>query len=436
MRGVVRMSGGEAIACVSQLWTPVDDNELSTLSHSQVVHGHILAGPVVGPVPADLYVWPNQRSYTRQPSVEIHTVGSAPVLHAITAALCECGARLAEPGEFTMRAFLAGRMDLTQAEAVLGVIDADSDKELDVALRQLAGGMRTPLDQLRDRLLDLLAHLEAGLDFVEEDIEFVSDEELLQTLSEMEAALGRLDAEMQARTATATEHRVVLRGRPNAGKSSLFNALAGDHAAIVSDVSGTTRDYITARIEVEGVPMLIIDTAGIAECPLDEIDQVAQEFAAQCTAAAHVELLCIDSSQQLTEWEHQALHGPGDASRITVLTKHDLGASVHQMPHAVCTSAVSGLGLVELQQKILEVVAADLGQEASVVLGTSLRCRESIRLAWESIRRAVRCATEAWGEELVAAEIRATLDELGKVVGAVYTDDILDRIFSRFCIGK
>ncbi|HAY81537.1 MAG TPA: tRNA uridine-5-carboxymethylaminomethyl(34) synthesis GTPase MnmE [Planctomycetaceae bacterium] len=436
VRGVVRVSGENAIACVAKGWQPNDGGELSALTFPQVVQGELWAGSVVGLVPVDLYVWPTRRSYTRQPSVEIHTVGSTAVLNALTTALCEAGARLAEPGEFTMRAFLAGRMDLTQAEAVLGVIDADSEKELDVALRQLGGGMRNPLDQLRDRLLDLLAHLEAGLDFVEEDIEFVSHEELLETLRDTGMALDKLAAEMQARTAATSEHRVVLRGRPNAGKSCLFNALVGENAAIVSDVSGTTRDYLMARKEIDGVPLVMVDTAGIDEIPVDAIDRRAQQMSVECSADAHLELLCVDASQELTDWDHQAMQERPAGARIVVLTKCDVGTHVAAVPQAIETSALTGAGMEDLQRTMLEHLAATSDVETSVVLGTSLRCRESLRRARDSAQRAVRCADEEWGEELVAAEIRATLDELGKVVGAVYTDDILDRIFSRFCIGK
>ncbi len=216
------------------------------------------------PCPA-LFVWPTTRSYTRQPSVEIHTVGSQPILQAMLKTLCRLGARLAAPGEFTLRAFLTGRIDLTQAEGVLGLIESRDRHELDVAVAQLAGGLGAPLVRLRDEMLELLAHLEAGLDFVEEDIEFIARDELREKIAAAAAQVQALAQRMAARGVIRDKVRVVLVGAPNVGKSSLFNALLKRSAALVSPLAGTTRDYLVGELVLDGATIELVDTAGLNE---------------------------------------------------------------------------------------------------------------------------------------------------------------------------
>jgi tRNA modification GTPase len=366
---------------------------------------------------------------------ELHTLGSPPLLDAALRALCAAGARLAEPGEFTLRAFLAGRLDLTQAEAVLGVIDARSRRELDVALSQLAGGLAGPLRQLRERLLDLLAHLEAGLDFVDEDIEFVSAAQLQDELAEAAAAVARLESQMASRGESADECRIVLVGWPNVGKSSLMNALVGEPAAIVSDVAGTTRDYLTRRTSLHGLPCVLIDTAGVETESRGGVSDIAQTLATRQAQQAHVQLVCLDATRRLNAWERAVLEAEAPPHRIVVLTKIDGLRATDFASAAVETSSLTGEGMAALRRAIFDVLGT-LAAEEGCVAGTALRCRESVRRAADSLAHARQAAEDQRGEELVAAEIRLALDELGQVLGAVYTDDVLERIFSRFCIGK
>ncbi len=282
-RGIVRVSGPNVINCLTPfvaaqrgrepisppggqeaaaVFDGENDSRPLTPARPTAFIGNWHCEEFARPFPATLYLWPTTRSFTRQPLAEVHTLGSPPLLDAVVESLCGRGARLAEAGEFTMRAFLAGRIDLTQAEAVLGVIDAHGERQLAGALEQLAGGLSAPLDRLRSTLLDLLAHLEAGLDFVEEDIEFITAEELLEQLEQAAAIVGDILIRMEARAIIQDEVPVALVGPPNAGKSSLLNALAGDEAAIVSEQAGTTRDYVTRRIICDEIPCLLIDTAG------------------------------------------------------------------------------------------------------------------------------------------------------------------------------
>lgn len=438
VRGIVRISGPQAIACVTQCFAASNGQNVADIRRARCVDGLLQLGTPLGEVPCRLYLWPGTRSYTQQPSAELHTIGSPPIVNAALAAVCGFGARLAEPGEFTLRAFLAGRLDLTQAEAVLGVIDAGSRQELQVALAQLAGGIHAPLQTLRNQLLDLLAHLEAGLDFVEEDIEFITANELDAALAQIQTQLTTLAEQMQTRDTSPSAIRIALYGLPNAGKSSLLNALCGEEAALVSPVAGTTRDYVTRTVTIAGQICELIDTAGIGDVGEAAFSPggMSQTRAQEVVDQAHVVLLCLDASQPRQAWEQAALQ-KADSRYLQVLTKSDLLATFPATTSAAChVSSRTGAGLANLREHIVALLANSISQETHVVSGTAARCRDSVRQAAEGVARAREIARLSLGEELVAAELRLALDELGRVTGAVYTDDVLDRIFSRFCIGK
>jgi tRNA modification GTPase len=434
LRGILRLSGPDCLEIVHQLvgrtppTTPVPTCHLTKLP---------LPGNL-GPVPLTLYLWPIASSYTRQPSAELHLPGSPPILEAALDAACQAGARLARPGEFTLRAFLAGRLDLTQAEAVLGVIDADSRRELDVALAQLAGGLARPLAALRERLLDLLADLEAGLDFVDEDIQFISPVQLQRDLGAAAEQIQKLADQLRWRGEAGRSPRVVLLGLPNTGKSSLLNALAGHEAAIVSEIAGTTRDFLIRRVQLGDSECVLIDTAGfLPEVTASHVETESQRAAQEQIERADLTLLCLDSSRQLTAWEQMQIDDFNSDQRIIVWTKTDLPphGNLSRSPGAISTSSRTGHGLEQLRRAIAAALTTS-PTDSGFVAGTADRCRESLHLAAASVDRAQALAASAAGDELIASLLRSALDDLGRILGAVYTSDLLDRVFSRFCIGK
>jgi tRNA modification GTPase len=404
-------------------------------------------------VPADLQLWPTSRSYTGQPLAELHLVSSPPLLERILGELFRRGARPARPGEFTLRAFLAGRIDLMQAEAVLGVIDAHDDAELRTALGQLAGGVSQSLVALRNDLLNLLADLEAGLDFVDEHLQFVSRQEIHARLAAARLAVERLQDEAEGRLHSSDRPRVVLAGRPNAGKSTLFNALIGRAQALVSPLAGTTRDYLTAHLQWEELPIELIDTAGVSVSgalpsvpdTFSDIDSAAQELRHEQWQHADLVIWCTPGD--LADDERAADDADfADACDIAprvvrVGTKTDLARDV-TLPFGVSAATAEGLG--ELRAAIHRALTEERARGRHWLGVTAARCRDTLHSAHAALVRAEELSAGSPGiaipgtadDDLLAIELRDALDHLGQIVGAVYTEDLLDRIFSRFCIGK
>ena len=377
--------------------------------------------------------WPDKRSYTRQPSAELHCIGAPCILQLLLEKLFESGCRAAEPGEFTLRAFLAGRIDLTQAEAVLGIIDARNRRQFDTAFEQLAGGIGGPVARSRDQLISILAELEAGLDFVEEDIEFISPGQLHLQLTAACESLDQLLTQIQERHIESDLPRVVLVGKPNVGKSSLFNKLTSGKS-LVSNQQGTTRDYVTATVEVNGRKFELVDTAGLDT--LNESSVIDQLMCGQTQSAmdfADMLILCLESGTDPNTWEQEILES-ANCPLVVAWTKCDLEFDP-AIGSGVQTSAVRAMGISELREQIT-AASSQLNCDANQNSATVIRTRECIVQAANSLQIAQTSALAGTSEELIAAEIRNALDYLGRVVGKIYTDEILDQVFSRFCIGK
>lgn len=440
LRGIIRLSGSKALTYVTALLSNDEAAAVAALRLPHVIDVALQLPSCGRSLPARAYVWPTLASYTRQPTVELHLVGSPPLLDIVVRELVSQGARLATPGEFTLRAFLAGRLDLTQAEAVLGVIDASDRRQFDAALEQLAGGLAAPLKRVRSDLLDLLADLEAGLDFVEEDIEFVSPAAIAARLADAQAQVETSAQQLQSRRTQGAVPRVVLAGAPNAGKSSLFNALAGREAALVSETPGATRDYLVAEVEFAGLPALLIDTAGVDEHVTAgtprEIQVAAQAHGQRQRELADVLLICLDSTLASHADIPIGLEAFPETARLVLHTKCDLPRKLPTAGDAWPVSARTGFGLPQLREAIRQALVARMHDESNAVAGTAVRCYDSLRLAAECLARATEVQQASAGDELLAIELRIALDELGKVAGVVYTDDVLDRVFGRFCIGK
>jgi tRNA modification GTPase len=419
-RAVVRLSGPHAGQIVGSVFGAMPAGRA-------MAHGSLRLPGLHSPLPAVVYSMPRPGSYTGQDCVEVHTISSPPLMDLLIGTLLDAGARAAGPGEFTMRAFLAGKKDLTQAEAVLAIIEAGTEDELEQALGQLAGGITQPLHGLRDDLLNLLADVEAGLDFTEEDIQFADKRDVLLRLGVGLAHLTNLRKQLDDRAVSARPFRVALVGQPNAGKSSLFNALAGVPAAIVSPVPGTTRDYVTRSVTLQGTNVELIDTAGWQESG-NTIEEQAQRLGREQASQADLVLWCVPGDQ----WRAERREPPGydPVKTITVLTKTDLVNLTTDLP---ATSARTGRGIADLRRLLSERAR---GARAPALAPSLSRCRHHVEKGLIHLKNAHHAALFDEPAELFALELRLALDQIGEMAGAVYTDDLLDRIFSRFCIGK
>ena len=422
-RIILRASGPEAINLAERLGAPTG------LGAGQAER--LPLALVELSFPAWLYIFRGPRSYTGEDLVEFHIPGSPVLAQMILTQLLALGARAAEPGEFTARAYFNGRMDLTAAEGVAATISAGSEQELSAARRLLAGELARRVAPVMDLIAQTLALTELGIDFSEEDVSFVHAAEVEERIRRADELLARLLSESARFERLAHELQVVLVGRPNAGKSTLLNALAGGPRAVISPVAGTTRDALSAEVTLARGIIRLIDVAGIDDSTpgpgTTEIDRQMREHAVRALEAADLVVLV----QDITD-DRPPLVLPREVS-LVVVSKQDLQPSA-PMPdgNRVSVSAMSGTGMDQLRQRLDELC---FGQaSAAPALALNVRHVNALSGAREALRRAREFVVG--GPELLALELREALDALGGILGRLSPDDLLGRIFSSFCIGK
>jgi tRNA modification GTPase len=377
-------------------------------------------------------------SYTGEDVVEISAHGSPVLLRGLVHAAMTAGARLAEPGEFTLRAYLRGRMDLVQAEAVRDLIEAVTPLQARAAFDQLEGTLTGHITAIDTQLFDLTARLEASLDFPDEGYHFVAAGEAVRELDDVAQALDRLLTTASRGRLVREGLHVAIAGCPNAGKSSVFNQLAGVGRAIVADVPGTTRDLLTEVIDVDGVPMTIVDTAGVRQDAGDviEAEGIARAVAARDTAA--MILVVLDRSCPLTSDDHRLLEATASRTRVIVANKSDLPAAwapSDVVPDAIAISAKTGGGFAELRRALVGVESNDDRPRDTPVI-TNLRHVNILEQAREAVMHARDAAAQGLSEEFVLTDVHEARARLEEVTGARSADDLLHAIFSKFCIGK
>ncbi|MBQ9565898.1 MAG: tRNA uridine-5-carboxymethylaminomethyl(34) synthesis GTPase MnmE [Synergistaceae bacterium] len=387
------------------------------------------------------------KSYTGEDMVEIQTHGGSLVARMCLEALTRRGARIAEPGEFTRRAFLNGRMDLSQSEAVLGVIQSRSAEALHAAARSLAGGLSRPVEKIRAELLTLQGNLEVGLDFPEGETALMDDAAFSRALDGVIADLEDLEARCSAGALLREGVSVVIAGRPNVGKSSLLNALLGRDRAIVTDIPGTTRDLIEEPFLLQGIPLRLADTAGLRESN-EAVEAMGIERARDAAAAADLCLWVLDGSCPLPQDEGDYLRGLNPSISIIVLNKSDLPRAVSEadlraafsglrLP-IVPLSARTGDGLDELKEKIVSLILGGSERGAGLNEGLNVTARQlaDVRSCLLAVQEARNAHEEGLGQDLAAGALGRARQALDELLGVAYDDALLDSIFSRFCVGK
>jgi tRNA modification GTPase len=426
--GVVRISGPHALSCAQQL---------TGRSGFQPRHATLVR--ITGDETFDRAVvtwFRAPASYTGEDVVEISAHGSPVLLQSIMAGAMSAGARLAEPGEFTLRAYLSGRIDLVQAEAVNDLVNAVTPLQARSAFDQLEGTLTERIRRIDRELFELSASLEASLDFPEEGYHFIEPSRVVESIAGVETSIENLIESARAGRLIRDGAQVVIVGRPNVGKSTLFNALVGAGRAIVTDIPGTTRDLLTERADVHGIPVTLVDTAGMR---MDAADIVESEGVSRATRAARVAdlvLVVVDGSSTLTTDDQSALDSTRSFTRIIVVNKSDLLSPVSlRLPaDAIRVSAMTGEGLTELRSAITAALGADRLRDTPAV--TNLRHVELLRRARAALERARRAADSKTPEEFVLADVNDARRLLEEVTGHRTADDTLNAIFSTFCIGK
>ena len=384
-------------------------------------------------------------SYTTDDIVEISAHGAPVVLRHIVELCVAAGARLAEPGEFTMRAFLNGRIDLTQAEAVRDLIDSQTPYQAKVAAQQLEGSLSRRLQPIKQKLVELIAVLEAGIDFAEDDVSVMADAAILSHIAEVRAPLEQLSASFAYGKIVHEGLTLAIVGRPNVGKSSLFNRLVERERAIVTATPGTTRDLVSETVAIGGIPVKLVDTAGI-RAALDEAESIGIRKSMEALADADLVLVVLDASQAETAEDGELLRLAEGRPAIVVENKSDLRVGkIPTSPNtrekwgirsSVCTSALTGLGIAELRAGILRHVGGDAGAQAESGFLTNVRHQGLIKDSLAALDAAKNAVARKVPHEMLLMDLYNGLRPLDAITGATTTDDILNLIFSTFCIGK
>lgn len=447
--GIVRLSGPHSIAITTDMAKVTGAVSLGSRPGSTRTNGEVRPAADIG-LPAFFNIFRAPRSYTRQDLVEIHSLGSPAVLEMIRGRAMALGAVAAQPGEFTARAFLNGAMDLSQAEAVAGVIRAQSDTQLRASRRMMDGRLAHVISDVRDELAELLALVEADIDFAEEPIEFITPTDLRHRLAAISVRLSRLSSEAKSTERFDQLPRILLLGRPNAGKSSLMNILSGTSRAICAAAAGTTRDILSAPIRLGRGEAILLDAAGVDQA---DDDIIAQARMLTLDTAQQVDLVClvVDLSAAENDAALELVRTLGSVRVVVAANKCDLLSATEVVRliqrmnawnvgpvHGVSTR--SGAGIDSLRAAWLDVLGDDVGTTLGEAMFLSERQRSVIADACEAIQRAMKLSESAAETvdcaDLAAFELREALDALGSVSGAVTTDDLLARVFANFCIGK
>lgn len=443
--GIVRVSGARARTIAAEVFRSPRGVSPTQLPTHTLTYGHVVDATASDEIIDEvlLGVMHAPRTYTGEDIIEFNCHGGTIPLTAVLDVVVKNGARIAEPGEFTKRAFLNGRLDLAQAEAVAELIASKTDLSRKIAVEALAGKLSDTVNRLNDRLAALLAEIEASIDFPEEDLDFMKVE------TQLEAARA-VQTDLTALLETATEGRLIteganvaILGKPNVGKSSLLNALVGTTRAIVTDIPGTTRDTIEEMMNIGGIPLKLIDTAGIRHTD-DIVEQQGVERSKAVQDRAELCLMMFDASQPLNDADLELLKTAQSSKAILILNKMDLPvvtsptALLAHCPkkRVVETVIPEGKGLDKLKATVSEEL---LGGE--LVIGespivTNARHQEALRRANEGLSYAIESLENGMPPDLIAVDLRISLDGFGDIVGKTTTEDILDRIFSQFCVGK
>lgn len=435
--GIIRISGPETLPILKKIFNGKIENR-------RMSYGHVIDPADNSVIDEVLSVYMKEpHTYTKEDVAEINCHGSMVSLRKTLELVIRNGARLAEPGEFTKRAFLNGRLDLSQAEAVIDLIKAKTDKTFDVAMGQLSGRFSEEINKIRKKLLDLLVNVTVNIDYPDEDIEEL-------TYSDMEKEISQISDMIEILLSTADSGKILrdglsvaIIGKPNVGKSSLMNELLKETRAIVTEIPGTTRDTIEEVISIKNIPVRLTDTAGIRETE-DKIEKIGIEKSKKSFNEADLIIFVMDSSREISDEDKEIIETIGDRKAIVLINKIDLGKSwskadiENMMPNAnvIETSMLHRLGVKEIEDKIVDMVYSGNVKQNDSLMVTNVRHKDLLEKAFNSLKDAYNMSVMREAMDFIEVDIKAAYEYLGEITGETVSDDIINEVFARFCLGK
>ena len=436
------MSGEKCFDVLNKIFKPKRQESVENIKGYTIKYGHIVENEeIIDEVLVSYFKAP--RSYTTENMCEINTHGGNIVIRKILDLCLKNGANLAEPGEFTKRAFLNGRIDLLQAESVIDVINAKSEKEAKTGIKQLEGVLSRKIKEIKQEILDVMVNVDVSIDYPEYDVEDVTNSQISGMLDSVQNKLETLEKSFDNGKLIKEGIKTAIIGKPNAGKSSLLNAILKEDRAIVTEYEGTTRDTIEEFVNIEGVPLKLIDTAGIRDAK-DEVEKIGIKKSKEIANDADLVIAIFDSSKELTAEDEEILNIIKNKKSIILLNKADLNSVLTEndakfkeiTENVIKISALNGEGLEKLYNLISKMFSLEEINVDNDVIVTNLRHKNLISKAIENVKKAKNTVQENMPIDIIAIFIKDILEDLGNITGEVVTDDIINEIFSKFCLGK
>ncbi len=436
------MSGKDSFKILDKIFKPKFKNNIDKIKGYTIKYGNIVdGGEIIDEVLVSYFKSP--KSYTTEDMCEINSHGGNVILRKILEICLKNGADLAEPGEFTKRAFLNGRIDLLQAESVIDIIEAKSEKEAKTGINQLKGILSNEISKIKKQILDVMVNIEVSIDYPEYDVEDVTNKQIMDMLTNVEKDLIKLENSFDEGKILKEGIKTAIIGRPNAGKSSLLNTMLKEDRAIVTEVEGTTRDTIEEFINIKGIPLKLIDTAGIREAK-DEVEKIGIEKSREIAKEADLVIAIFDSSKELNSEDLEILKLIKGKKSIIILNKIDLNVILDEnderlkavSDNIVKISTLKYQGIEELYNKINELFNLNEINLGNEIIITNIRHKNLITKAIENVKRTKESIENKMPLDIIAISIKDILEDLGNITGEVVSEDIINEIFSKFCLGK
>ena len=428
------MSGKNCFDVLDKIFEPKRKQKIEDIKGYTIKYGNIVdEGNVIDEVLVSYFKAP--KSYTTENMCEINSHGGNVIVKKILDLCLKNGAELAEPGEFTKRAFLNGRIDLLQAESVIDIINAKSDKELKTGVKQLKGFLSNEIGKIKQEIMDVMVNIEVTIDYPEYDVDDVTTSQISTMLNSIETKLKKLESSFDNGKIIKEGIKTVIIGKPNAGKSSLLNAILKEDRAIVTEIEGTTRDTIEEFVTVNGIPLKLIDTAGIREAK-DEVEKIGINKSREIAEEADLIIAIFDSSKELTKEDEEILEIAKNKKSIILLNKVDLESKIKEEDRTISISALNNYGIDKLYEKISDLFDLNEINLDNEVLITNIRQKNLISKAIEDVNNTRNSIINNMPVDIIAISVKEILEDLGKITGEEVSEDIINEIFSKFCLGK